>query len=213
MAIADGMAINCSDLQAVGGTRFIAIRKWIDTDTVSFDDTEHDITFIKQDSATPGTPEPAEWGIYESRIESSSLTISATNEGKEFTTYDCAVSWFIPGLTAAQFKALHSFEGGDCLMVMVIDNNDYSSGTQVPATGMTYASNKVIGVSNTLQNQDKPSRTQQYCTLRSIEGGTGAAFSDEIGVTVTVGCMMYETPRNYAGTIAIDADGLGLTTV
>jgi len=40
MAIADGMAINCSDLQAVGGTRFIAIRKWIDTDTVSFDDTE-----------------------------------------------------------------------------------------------------------------------------------------------------------------------------
>ena len=51
MAIADGMAINCSDLQAVGGTRFIAIRKWIDTDTVSFDDTEHDITFIKQDSS------------------------------------------------------------------------------------------------------------------------------------------------------------------
>tara|TARA_R110000851_G_scaffold23408_1_gene68529 strand:- start:370 stop:990 length:621 start_codon:yes stop_codon:yes gene_type:complete len=204
MGVADGMAINCSDLQAVGGTRLIAIRKWIDTDVVVFDDTNHDITSILEVAA------PAEWGVYESRIESSSLTVSATNEGKFFTTYDCTVSWFISGFTAAQFKDLHSFEGGDCLMVMVIDNNDNTSGTTNPSAA--FASNKVIGVSNTLENQDSAVRTQQYCTLRSIEGGTGAAFSDEIGVTVTVGCMMYETPRNYAGTIALGATGLTLET-
>tara|TARA_R110000850_G_scaffold127988_1_gene247241 strand:- start:414 stop:1034 length:621 start_codon:yes stop_codon:yes gene_type:complete len=204
MGVADGMAINCSDLQAVGGTRLIAIRKWIDTDVVVFDDTNHDITSILEVAA------PAEWGVYESRIESSSLTVSATNEGKFFTTYDCTVSWFISGFTAAQFKDLHSFEGGDCLMVMVIDNNDNTSGTTNPSAA--FASNKVIGVSNTLENQDSAVRTQQYCTLRSIEGGTGAAFSDEIGVTVTVGCMMYETPRNYAGTIALGGTGLTLET-
>ena len=39
MAIADGLAINCSDLQAVGGTRLVAIRKWLTTDVVAFDDT------------------------------------------------------------------------------------------------------------------------------------------------------------------------------
>ena len=204
MGVADGMAINCSDLQAVGGTRLIAIRKWLATDVVAFDDTNHDITSILEVAA------PAEWGVYESRIESSSLTVSATNEGKFFTTYDCTVSWFIPGFTAAQFKNLHSFEEGACLMVMVIDNNDNTSGTTTPAAA--FASNKVIGVSNTLENQDSAVRTQQYCTLRSIEGGTGAAFSDEIGVTVTVGCMMYETPRNYAGTIALGATGLTLDT-
>jgi len=204
MGVADGMAINCSDLQAVGGTRLIAIRKWLATDVVAFDDTNHDITSILEVAA------PAEWGVYESRIESSSLTVSATNEGKFFTTYDCTVSWFIPGFTAAQFKDLHSFEGGDCLMVMVIDNNDNTSGTTNPSAA--FASNKVIGVSNTLENQDSAVRTQQYCTLRSIEGGTGAAFSDEIGVTVTVGCMMYETPRNYAGTIALGTTGLTLET-
>ena len=204
MGVADGMAINCSDLQAVGGTRLIAIRKWLATDVVAFDDTNHDITSILEVAA------PAEWGVYESRIESSSLTVSATNEGKFFTTYDCTVSWFISGFTAAQFKDLHSFEGGDCLMVMVIDNNDNTSGTTNPSAA--FASNKVIGVSNTLENQDSAVRTQQYCTLRSIEGGTGAAFSDEIGVTVTVGCMMYETPRNYAGTIALGATGLTLET-
>ena len=204
MGVADGMAINCSDLQAVGGTRLIAIRKWLATDVVAFDDANHDITSILEVAA------PAEWGVYESRIESSSLTVSATNEGKFFTTYDCTVSWFIPGFTAAQFKDLHSFEGGDCLMVMVIDNNDNTSGTTNPSAA--FASNKVIGVSNTLENQDSAVRTQQYCTLRSIEGGTGAAFSDEIGVTVTVGCMMYETPRNYAGVITLGATGLTLET-
>lgn len=198
------MAINCSDLQAVGGTRLIAIRKWLATDVVAFDDTNHDITSILEVAA------PAEWGVYESRIESSSLTVSATNEGKFFTTYDCTVSWFIPGFTAAQFKDLHSFEGGDCLMVMVIDNNDNTSGTTTPTANQ--ASNKVIGVSNTLENQDSAVRTQQYCTLRSIEGGTGAAFSDEIGVTVTVGCMMYETPRNYVGAITLGGTGLTLQT-
>tara|TARA_R110002051_G_scaffold282007_4_gene343761 strand:+ start:1258 stop:1878 length:621 start_codon:yes stop_codon:yes gene_type:complete len=204
MGVADGMAINCSDLQAVGGTRLIAIRKWLATDVVAFDDTNHDITSILEVAA------PAEWGVYESRIESSSLTVSATNEGKFFTTYDCTVSWFIPGFTAAQFKDLHSFEGGDCLMVMVIDNNDNTSGTTTPTANQ--ASNKVIGVSNTLENQDSAVRTQQYCTLRSIEGGTGAAFSDEIGVTVTVGCMMYETPRNYVGAITLGGTGLTLQT-
>ena len=205
MAIADGMAINCSDLQAVGGTRLIAIREWVSTDVVAFDDPNHDITSIQGVG-----PTAANWGVFESRIESSSLTVSATNEGKEFTTFESTVSWFIPGLTAAQFKGLHDFEGGKCLMVMVIDNNDSTSGTTIPSA--SFASNKVIGVSNTLPNQDNAARTQQYATLASIEGGTGAAFSDEIGVTVTITCRSFETPRNYAGTIALDADGLGLTT-
>lgn len=203
MAIADGMSINCSDLQAVGGTRFIAIRKWDSTDTVGFDNSTHGINSI----LTGGSS--AAWGVYESRIESSSLTITGTNEGKEFTAYECTVSWFIPAMTASQFYRLHQFDG-DCLMVMVIDNNDATSGSAAPSA--TYASNKVIGVSDTLDNQDSDVRTQQYCTLKSVEGGTGAAFGDEIGVTVTVGCTQYEIPRKYEGTITIDADGKGLTT-
>jgi len=204
MAIASGMAINCSDLQAVGGTRLIALRKWQSGDVVVFDDANHDITSIKNGASD------AEWGVFESRIESSSVTISATNEGKEFTAYDCAVSWFIPGLTPEQFRLLHAFEGGDCMMALIVDNNDNSSGVTAPTANQDH--NRVIGVSNTLNNQDEGLRTQQYCTLRSIEGGTGAAYSDEIGVTVTIGCIQYEIPRKYEGTITIDADGLGLTT-
>ncbi len=206
MAIADGMAINCSDLQAVGGTRFIAVRVQNSTQEVVFDDSLHTITQIDQSTGVGAT-----WGIFESRIESSSLTVSGTNEGKEFTTYECTLSWFIPGFTTTQFNELYRFDG-DCLMAMVIDNNDNTSGTTEPSSNQAH--NKVIGLSNTLPNQDTHAseRTQQYCRLQSVEGGTGAAFSDEIGVTVTLVATQYEIPRAYSGVITIDADGLGLAT-
>ena len=76
-------------------------------------------------------------------------------------------------------------------------------------------------MSATLSNQDStsalpidtnPQRTQQWCRLQSIEGGTGAAFSDEIGVTVTLVSRQFEIPRAYVGAITMDADGLGLVT-
>ena len=213
MAIADGMAIDCSDLQAVGGTRFIAVRKWGASDIVQFNDTLHTITLIDEAASTGAT-----WGVFESRLESSSLAITGANEGKEFSTYECTLSWFIPGITTTQFASLYDFDG-ECLMAMVIDNNDAESGDPNPS--LTFANNKVIGVSNTLASQDASNagsfhytaeRTQQWCRLQSIEGGTGTAFSDEIGVTVTLVAKQYEIPRAYIGTTTIDADGLGLTT-
>tara|TARA_R110000744_G_scaffold53117_1_gene113587 strand:- start:225 stop:860 length:636 start_codon:yes stop_codon:yes gene_type:complete len=210
MAILDGMAINCSDLQAVGGTRWIAIRQWTNTDIVTFDDTLHTVTVIDSAANTGAT-----WGVFESRIESSSLTVSGTNEGKEFSTYECTLSWFIPGFTTAQFNELYKFDG-DCLMALVIDNNDTASGTTTPSTNQVH--NKLIGISNTLGSQDGSAgaytaeRTQQWCRLQSVEGGTGAAFSDEIGVTVTLVAKQFEIPRAYSGSITLDSDGLGLVT-
>lgn len=210
MAIGDGMQVNCSDLQAVGGTRLIAIREWGAADVVTFDDTLHTVTVIDKAAVTG-----ADWGVFESRIESSSLTVSGTNEGKEFSTYECTLSWFIPGLTTVQFESLYRFDG-KCLMAMIIDNNDATSGTTAPSG--TYAQNKLIGISNTLGSQDgidghyTSERTQQWCRLQSVEGGTGAAFSDEIGVTITLVAKQYEIPRAYSGTITVDADGLGLVT-
>tara|TARA_R110000737_G_scaffold137633_1_gene168582 strand:- start:332 stop:967 length:636 start_codon:yes stop_codon:yes gene_type:complete len=209
MAIADGMAINCSDLQAVGGTRTIAIREWATTDVVVYNDTTHGITSIKENVSS------GNWGVYESRIESSSLTVTGSNEGKDTTTYECTLSWFIPGLTAAQFKSVYDFDGSDglggkCLMVMVIDNNDMTSGTTEASSDQLH--NKVIGVSKRYENEGSKSRNQTYARLVSVEGGTGAAFSDEIGITVTIAATQYEIPRQYLGTIILGSGGLTLTT-
>ena len=56
-------------------------------------------------------------------------------------------------------------------------------------------------------------RSQTYATIQSIEGGTGAAYGDENGVTVTIACTQYELPRTYTtGTLTIDNDGTATTT-
>jgi len=140
MAITDGMAVTCSDLQAVGGTRTIAIRKWLAADVVAYTDPatagEHAIDSILTTSSN------AVWGVYESRIESSSLTVTGSNEGKDTTTYECTLSWFIPGLTASEFARIHDFDDGGCLMALIIDNNDMTSGTTT-ASGDQFH-NKVI---------------------------------------------------------------------
>ena len=206
MAIADGMSISCSDLQSVGGTRLIAMRVVSSLDVVAYDNATHGINSIVNSG---GVATEAGWGVYESRIESSNFTITGSNEGKDTTTYECSLSWFIPGMTASQFLRLYQFDG-DCLMVMVIDNNDNSAGTTAAAA--TYASNKVFGVSEKYENADLPSRNQTYARLVSVEGGTGGAFSDEIGVTVTVAATQYEIPRKYEGTIILGATGKTLTT-
>tara|TARA_R110000765_G_scaffold390619_1_gene483355 strand:- start:20 stop:640 length:621 start_codon:yes stop_codon:yes gene_type:complete len=205
MAINNGIAVTCEDLQAVGGTRLIAIRAWQPDDVATYDNTDHTITSIIDVGGVD-----ADWGVYESRIESSSLTITGAGEGKDFQTYECSLSFFLPAITNTQFQRLQEMRD-NCLMVMMIDNNDAASGDTAPSA--SFLSNKVIGVSEQFNNLDKQERNQTYCTLTAIDGGTGAAFSDEIGVTVTVSCTQFEIPRAYkTGTITLGGTGLTLTT-
>ena len=68
----------------------------------------------------------------------------------------------------------------------------------------------VLGISNTLtgsdgnldpkESGDTGNRQQTFAKLGSIEGGSGAAFSDENGLTVTLTCTQYELPRLYVNT-------------
>lgn len=205
MAITDGLSVTCSDLQAVGGTRLIAIRAWTASDDIDFDDTNHTI-----DKIIDGGGSTASWGLYESRIESSSVNINATGEGKDFLTYECEVQFFLPALTATQFDRLTEMTD-DCLMVMVINNNDAS--TSDPGTSSSFEDNLVLGVSNKFQNQGNLSRSQQYCKLVSVEGGTGSAFSDEIGVTVTIRSTQFEAPRHYVSPgCTVNSAATGMTT-
>ena len=212
MAIESGLNIGCSDLQAVGGTRFILLRAWTAGDAVTFGTGE--VTKIVD---TGGTD--ADWGVYESRQESSSLTISGTNEGKDVSTYECTLSFYLPYCSKAKFDRLNELQG-NCLMAIVVDNNDDPTSDTIPAT--TYDSNFVLGISETAAlsatNTDTAGdiRSQTWATIQSIEGGTGAAYGDENGVTVTITCTQYELPRSYdpaSGVgITIDGDGTATTT-
>ena len=83
-------------------------------------------------------------------------------------------------------------------MVIAVDTNDNAF---------------VLGVSEKYENQSNASRNQTYAQLSSIEGASGAAYSDESGVTISLMARQFEMPRQYVtGVITVAAGGLTATT-
>jgi len=70
----------------------------------------------------------------------------------------------------------------------------------------------VLGVSEKYANEDVASRSQTFLNMGTIEGGTGAAYSDDNGITVTLTARQFELPREYAGTVTVDTSALTATT-
>ena len=207
MAITDGLAIGCGDLQATGGIKRVLIREW--NSTGSPDDITlggagaHTVTSIMDSGGTDST-----WGVFENKIETPALVVSGTTE-KNVSTYECSVSFNLPKMDLIKTNRLQEFTG-KCLMVLAEDtNSDWF----------------VLGISNTLTGSDgnlDPStagdtgtRQQTFAKLGTIEGGSGAAFSDENGLTVTLTCTQFELPRLYVNaTIPVfAATGLTATVV
>jgi len=205
MSIQGGYSVNCEAIQAAGGLKHILIRPWIAGDLITTDAAANRVTRIQDVGATD-----ADWGVYESEIESSSITINGINEGKDNTEYECTLSFFLPNLGRNQFRRLQEFQG-QCLMVIGIVSN--ADAQEQP--------NFVLGISDVNGNvyPNAYNRNQTYARIASIEGGTGAAFSDKTGVTVTITCTQFQLPLTYfpvpsgAGTgIIIDATGGQATT-
>jgi|TARA_R110000822_G_scaffold116839_2_gene248710 hypothetical protein len=211
MSIESGLAVGCADLQAVGGIKHVLIREWNSPsgiDTVTYDHAGNwEITALKN-TPSGGSAGVMNWGVYESKIESSSLTITGTNEGKDITMYECVLSMFLPKITRTKLKRLQDMQG-KCLMVLVVGSNN-TIGVNDTDQGL------VIGASSKYVNLDDAARSQTWARISSIEGGTGAAFSDEDGVTVNISCMQYELPNPYipavGSGVVIGATGLVATT-
>ena len=194
MAIDTGLAITCADLQATGGIKRILIRAWTDDDVVLYGTTPatHTITSIKDLAAD------AAWGVYEFKNETPALTISATKEMGS-TAFECGLSFFLPKLEYLKFNIIESITNS-CLMVIAVDTNDNAF---------------VLGVSEKYENESLSSRNQTYAQLATVEGGTGAAYSDESGITISLMARQFEMPRQYvpsATGITVAADGLTATT-
>ena len=194
MAIDTGLAITCADLQATGGIKRILIRAWTDDDVVLYGTTPatHTITSIKDLAAD------ASWGVYEFKNETPALTISATKEMGS-TAFECGLSFFLPKLEYLKFNIIESITNS-CLMVIAVDTNDNAF---------------VLGVSEKYENESVSSRNQTFAQLATVEGGTGAAYSDESGITISLMARQFEMPRQYvpsATGITVAADGLTATT-
>ena len=202
MAIADGLTTTCTNLQASGGIQTVFVREWNSTgspDQIATLGTGT-ITSIADSGGTTST-----WGVYETKLETPALSISGTAVGNA-NTYECSLTFNLPQLDLARRNSITDFQG-KCLQVMMKDTNG------------TYF---VIGISGVLTGGDGGvdlpaaahigTRPQTFARLSAVEGGTGAAFSDETGLTVTLTCTQYELPRTYvAAGAAVSITGVVAT--
>ena len=193
MAIDNGIAISCADLQASGGIKQILLRSWESLDVVTYDDGagKHSITEIHE--VAPATT--ATWYSYEFKNETPALTINATKENGS-TAFECGLSFTIPKMDNVKF---HELQGilSECMMAIAVDSN-----------GTAF----VIGASEKYKSIVS-SRSQTFANLSGMEGGTGATYNDDNGITVTLMAKQYELPRIYTGVITFVAGGLTATTV
>jgi hypothetical protein len=191
MAIDLGLAVGCADLQATGGITQILLRDWAAGDAVTYGAAgTHSISSIVDNGTAT-----ANWFVYEFKNETPALTINATKENGS-TAFECGLSFFLPRLDLVKFSELQNMIT-DCMMGMALDTN-----------GNWW----VLGVSELYANEDVQSRNQTFLDVTSMEGGTGAAYSDESGMTVSLMARQFELPRNYSGTATVDTVALTATT-
>jgi len=189
MAIDTGLGIVCADLQATGGISQILIREWVTADVITYGaSTAHTITNIQSGG-------DAAWFVYEFKNETPALTIAATKENGS-TAFECGLSFMLPRLDAAKMEELKNFENA-CMMGLALDTN-----------GKWW----VLGVSSKYANEDVAAKSQTFLNLSGFEGGTGAAYSDESGLTVNMMSRQFELPREYVGTVTVDTSALTATT-
>ena len=195
MAIDKGIGVDCTSLQSTGGIKQICLRSFASDDAVLYDNGvgKHDITSITQ-----GGGSTANWFVFEFKNETAALTINATKENGS-TAFECGLSFMIPQINNSRMHELQAMLN-TCMMAMIVTTNDEKL---------------VVGASQKYANEDVPSKNQTFLNLASMEGGTGAAYSDENGLTVNLMARQFELPRQYAAAgagLTVDTSALTATT-
>jgi len=192
MAIDTGLLVDCGDLNAVGGIRQIILTELNNITTVAPTAAAADHIITSMVVSDP-------WARFEFKNETAALAITGTKEGGS-TAYECALSFYIPDMTADRMAQLSQLE--DACPVAIVEMN---SGEQF-----------IIGFSYRYENLGAGAtpwiRNQTYANLTSIEGGTGSAYADDNGLTVTLTARQFELPFNYSGAITVVAGDLTATT-
>tara|TARA_R110002020_G_scaffold347688_1_gene561353 strand:- start:4010 stop:4591 length:582 start_codon:yes stop_codon:yes gene_type:complete len=183
MAITTGIEIDCTDLQAAGGIRNILIRSWATGDAIVYTNSAslHGISSIVDSGGTT-----AIWKNFEFKNELPSLTVTASKENGS-TSYESSLSFMMPDMDSKKGVVLQEMMD-TCMMVIAIGTN-----------GKAY----VLGVSQKYSNEKATIRNQTYASMTGAEGASGAAYNDDNGWTVTLGCKQWEALRVYSGTISL----------
>ena len=141
----------------------------------------------------------ASWFVFEFKNETAELTVNATKENGS-TVFECGLNFMLPQINNTKMHELQSMLN-ECMMAIVVTSNDEKL---------------VVGLSEKYANEDVPFRNQTFLNLASMEGGTGAAYADQNGLTINLLARQFELPRQYdaasgAG-LVVDTAALTATT-
>lgn len=187
MAI-ENLSIAHSDLEIRGGLQYVGLMLRDDLGNVTFDtaDDDHSVALAVGDV----------FQLFDLKQGTGSLSTSGSKEGGTIM-FEHSVSFYVPKITTAHLSNLETLLNEN----LVVYCQDYNGGKYV------------VGVSEAYQLDDSTTgNIQMYARVSSIEGGTGAALSDENGVTVTITCMSGELPRVCSSNITLATD-TGTATV
>ena len=191
MAITKGLSIVCDDMQRTGGVSQIFLRTWATGDVVNFTNTAGTAHAISSIVDTGGAT--ASWFMYEFKDETPTLNVAATKENGS-TAFECTLTFYLPKMDSGKSAKLQELLN-TCMMGIIVDTN---------------GTNYVIGASEKYSVGGSANanidRSQTYLNLASMEGQTGAAYSEENGITVTLMARQFELPRVYTGTLTPDVD-------
>ena len=196
MAIDNGIAIDCSALQSTGGIKQICLRSFASGDAVTYSNAagKHDITKIVDSGGST-----ADWKVFEFKNETAALNITATKENGS-TVFECGLEFMLPQINNTKMHELQTMLN-TCMMAIVVTTNDEKL---------------VVGLSEKYGNEDVISRNQTFLNLSGMEGGTGAAYSDENGLTISLMARQFELPRQYdpasGSGLVVDTSALTATT-
>ena len=177
MAIDSGLKVDCGDLNAVGGIRQILLTDLDNILTVAPAalDSTHSITSMTT---------TVNWARFEFKNETAALAITGTKEGGS-TAYECALSFYIPDIDGARFHELTNLQS-TCPVALI----EMNSGKMF-----------FVGFSYRYENKSASAtpwdRNQTYANLSTIEGGTGAMYADDNGVTITLTARQFDLPLEY----------------
>jgi hypothetical protein len=192
MAIDTGLLVDCGDLNAVGGIRQILLTDLSNIATVA-------PTSLPANHTVTSMTTTADWARFEFKNETASLAINGTKEGGS-TAYECVLSFYLPDIDAGRWEQLSKIQP-ECPVALI----EMNSGVMLLA-----------GFSFTYENLSASAtpwaRNQTYANLTTIEGGTGAAYADDNGVTVTLTARQFELPLEYSGAITVQAGDLTAQT-
>lgn len=196
MAIDNGIAVDCSALQSTGGIKQICLRSFASGDAVTYSNAagKHDVTKIVDSGGST-----ADWKVFEFKNETAALNITATKENGS-TVFECGLDFMIPQINNTKMHELQTMLN-TCMMAIVVTTNDEKL---------------VVGLSEKYGNEDVISRNQTFLNLSGMEGGTGAAYSDENGLTISLMARQFELPRQYDAAsgsgLVVDTSALTATT-